>query len=137
MKFTDMNPKVIAQFRGGGKIDGLPEGAREGLLLLTTVGRRSGRRHTTPLGRFIRDGEIYLAAGNGGEPGDPHWYLNAKADPRVTVETSRETYRATLVEVDDEHRARLWPSFVAEHPQIAGYEETSGRVIPILRLARV
>ncbi len=83
MDLRETNRRVIAQFRAGGPIEGM---RREGLVLLTTTGRRSGEARTTPM-MFHRDGDrVLVIASNIGAPQHPDWYLDLVADPHVTVE---------------------------------------------------
>ena len=91
MDIQEINRNVIAKFRAGGLIEGMQ---RDRLVLLTTTGRRSGRRHTTPM-MFHRDGDrVLVIASNVGAPKHPQWYLNLLANPRVTVEIGDEAYPA-------------------------------------------
>src|SRR4051794_25919814 len=93
------NRKLIEEFRsdGGKSMEDRP------LLLLTTVGRRSGKRRTSPM-MYVRDGGQYLViASNNGAAQDPEWYRNLRADRQVTVELPGEEFRAraTPLEGDD------------------------------------
>jgi deazaflavin-dependent oxidoreductase (nitroreductase family) len=77
--------KVIAQFRAGGEIEGV---RRDRLVLLTTIGARTGLRRTTPM-MFHRNGDrLLVIASNIGAPRQPDWYLNLVANPRVTAEVA-------------------------------------------------
>jgi deazaflavin-dependent oxidoreductase (nitroreductase family) len=88
MDIKETNRRVIEQFRAGGDIDGMQ---RDRLLLLTTLGARTGHRRTTPM-MFHRDGErLLVIASNAGASKHPDWYLNLVANPRVTVEVGDET----------------------------------------------
>jgi deazaflavin-dependent oxidoreductase (nitroreductase family) len=68
----------------GGRIGGSMWGFN--LLLLTTIGRKSGKEHTTPLGCFDYEGGYVVAATNGGLPNNPGWYYNLKSKPQVTIQ---------------------------------------------------
>ncbi|NED57503.1 nitroreductase family deazaflavin-dependent oxidoreductase, partial [Micromonospora aurantiaca] len=82
---SDWNRQVIEEFRAnGGRVGGRFEGAD--LLLLTSTGRKSGARHTTPLGSMADGDRLLVFASNAGGPNHPAWYHNIRADPRVTVE---------------------------------------------------
>src|SRR6266567_2685848 len=105
MDMKEINRRTVEQFRAGGAIDGMH---RERLLLLTTVGRRSGERRTTPM-MFHRDGEhVYVIASNIGAPRHPDWYLNLAADPDVTVEIGDDTYDATATPLAGAERDHVW-----------------------------
>jgi deazaflavin-dependent oxidoreductase (nitroreductase family) len=133
MDLRETNRRVIAQFRAGGEIEGMH---RERLVLLTTLGARTGVRHTTPM-MFHRDGpRLLVVASNAGDPRDPQWYRNVLADPRVTVEVGDETYDATAVPLDDEDRERTWAMLKERYPFFADYETRVARTIPVLALVR-
>ncbi|MBL7261760.1 nitroreductase family deazaflavin-dependent oxidoreductase [Actinoplanes sp. LDG1-01] len=107
------------------------------LILLTTRGARSGKQHTTPLG-FLTDepGRILVIASAGGAPGNPDWFRNVQAHPRVTVETGAETYEAVAVPLPPEERDLAWARAVAGDPGWAGYQAKVTRTIPVVALTR-
>jgi deazaflavin-dependent oxidoreductase (nitroreductase family) len=91
MDIRETNRRVIEQFRAGGEIEGMH---RDRLVLLTTVGVRTGRQYTRPM-MFHRDGDrILVVASNAGAPTDPDWYRNLLREPVVTVEVGDDTYEA-------------------------------------------
>src|ERR1700712_4328981 len=101
---TEINRKTIEQFRAGGDIDGMH---RERLLLLTTVGSRTGRPHTAPM-MFVRDGDrVLVIASNMGASKDPDWCSNLIANDEVTVEIGDRSYpaHAELLSGDDYRRS--------------------------------
>lgn len=133
MDVKEINRRVIAQFRAGGEIDGMH---RDRLVLLTTVGARSGQRRTTPM-MFHRDGDrVLVIASNAGAPRHPDWYHNLVADPRVTVEVGDETYEAVAATAEGEERERLWAELTAAYSFLAEHETKAGRVIPVVVLSR-
>ena len=129
------NAGIIDEFRAnGGKVGGHWEGRH--LLLLTTIGRKSGRPHTTPM-VFTRDGDRLLVyASKGGAPAHPDWYLNLVADPHVVVEVGSQRYGAIAKPLEGEERDREFAAQVARRPVFGEYEEKAGRVIPVVALAR-
>ncbi|MEP6893019.1 MAG: nitroreductase family deazaflavin-dependent oxidoreductase [Gaiellaceae bacterium] len=107
------------------------------ILLLTTIGRRSGEPRTAPL-LYLRDGErLAIVASFGGHPKHPVWYLNLAANPEVKVQVGRETFGAIASTAGAEDRERLWPQFVEMYPGYAGYKKKTSREIPIVLLTRV
>jgi deazaflavin-dependent oxidoreductase (nitroreductase family) len=116
--------------RIGGRIGPTP------VLLLTTVGRKSGRRHTAPIGYFDRDGTRFVVASNGGLPYNPAWYFNLVAHPDVEVEVRRERYRAVATPVVGEERQQLWDYVMAAAPAYRRYQRAP-REIPLVTLRRV
>jgi deazaflavin-dependent oxidoreductase (nitroreductase family) len=103
---------VIEEFRAnGGKVGGYY--ADCDLLLLTTTGVRSGRRHVAPLS-YLADGERYVVAAAGGGTGDhPDWYYNLLANPRVIIEIGTVTFDATAAVVPDDERDDLYDQVAA------------------------
>ncbi len=106
------------------------------ILLLTTIGRRSGEPRTAPL-LYLKDGDrLAIVASFGGQPKHPIWYLNLTANPEVHVQVGREQFKATARTAGVEERARLWPRLVEMYPGYAGYQEKTDREIPIVLLER-
>src|SRR5215470_18074408 len=104
MDMKQINAGVIAQFRAGGPIEGMN---RDGLLLLTTTGAKSGQSRTTPM-MFHRDGgRLLVIASNIGAQNHPHWYLNLVADPHVVVEVGHERFDAIAAPFQGPERDQL------------------------------
>jgi deazaflavin-dependent oxidoreductase (nitroreductase family) len=133
MDIQETNRRVIGQFRAGGEIDGMH---RDRILLLTTVGTRTGLRRTTPM-MFHRDGErLLVVASNIGAPAHPDWYRNLAANPRVTVEVGDEAYEAIATTAEGTERARLWTTLKENYPFFADHEAKTTREIPVVVLTR-
>jgi deazaflavin-dependent oxidoreductase (nitroreductase family) len=134
---SDFNTQVIEEFRANdGRVGGNFAGAS--LVLMTTVGARSGVERTTPVVYFTDADRIYVIASAGGSTKHPAWYHNLTAHPELTVEVGAETYRAKANPVtDDSERDRLFANAVAQMPGFAEYEKTANRRIPIVHLDRV
>lgn len=132
---NDRNREVIEEFRAnGGNVGGAFAGAP--VLLLTTTGARSGRRHTIPL-RYLPDGgRMIIFASNQGAPASPDWYHNLVAHPHVCVEVGTETVDVTALVVKGEERDRLYATQAARHPVFAGYQQKTSRTIPVVALLR-
>lgn len=133
MDMKEINSRTIEQFRAGGPIEGMH---RERLLLLTTVGRRSGQRRTTPM-MFHSDGEhVYVIASNMGAPKHPDWYLNLVDEPRVTVEIGDDSYETTAVPLTGAEYQRVWTDLVTANPFFVDHQAKTDRVIPVVELSR-
>lgn len=106
-------------------------------LILTTIGAKSGQPRTTPL-VFLPDGDrIVLIASNGGNPRNPGWYYNLRANPRAEVLLKGRTATYTAREVHGAERAELWQRAVALYPGYAVYQQRAGgREIPVMALTR-
>jgi deazaflavin-dependent oxidoreductase (nitroreductase family) len=133
---SSYNDAIISEFRANqGRVGGNWEGRN--LLLLTTTGRKSGRRYTTPVA-YTPDGDRLLVYGSqSGAPDHPDWFKNLLAHPQVTVEVGSETYQATAKPLEGEERDRLFAEQVRRSPQFGDYEgRAAPRVIPVVALVR-
>jgi deazaflavin-dependent oxidoreductase (nitroreductase family) len=110
----------------------------EHCILVTTTGRRSGKPRVSPL-LFLREGDDYLVIASwGGSDQHPHWFLNMRADPRVTIEDHGRKLAAVATIVDDpEYYRRIWDRFVAIYDGYTMYQGRTNRRIPIVRLSPV
>ncbi|ANN15743.1 hemerythrin [Amycolatopsis orientalis] len=133
---TGFNDQVIKEFRQHkGKLGGMFEGQE--LILLTTVGAKSGERRTNPLAYLEIDGVTVVVASNMGAPKHPGWYHNIRRDHRVTVETGTETYEAIAAVPAAQERAALFAKVVAAEPGFAEYQAKTSRELPVVILHRI
>jgi len=106
------------------------------ILLLTTVGRRTGKRRTTPL-MYGSDGDkLVLIASKGGAPEHPLWYTNLKANPEVEVELRGDRRRLRARDATPEERPRLWRLMAERWKGYDGYQQKTAREIPVVVLER-
>lgn len=117
----------------GGRVvtAGLP---RVPALMLTTVGRKSGKKRTTPL-LYVREGARFIVAGtNWGLPKEPDWAFNLRANPTAWVQVGRKrgVYRAHVASEDEERR--LWPELQKIWPAYETYRDRSGRKVNVFVL---
>ena len=136
---TDLDPSsfendLIADMRANGGVVTAGPLVGHPLLIMTSRGAKTGLPRRAIL-TFTRDGRDHVvAASNGGARTDPAWLQNLQADPGVTVEAEGRTFEARASITDDADRDRLWERHVEALPQFGEYPETSGRVIPMVRL---
>jgi len=105
------------------------------VMLLTVVGRKSGRRLTVPL-LYLQDGErVVTVASKGGMDHHPLWYLNLTANPAVEVQIGTEVHTMRAHTADDGERERYWPRLVTMYPDYAGYQARTTRRIPVVVLS--
>ena len=132
---SDYNAQNIAEFRRNhGKVGGYFEGAP--LLLLHTVGRRSGKPRVNPV-MYLKDGERYVVfASKGGADTHPDWYYNLMARPDVQMEVGDETIDAHAEEIIGPGRDKVYGRQAALYPQFAEYQRKTKRVIPVVALIR-
>jgi len=140
---NDFNRGIIEEFRAnGGTVTSFRPGGSAGaaapsLLLLTTTGAKTGRRHTTPLA-YLADGDRLLVfASKAGAPNHPDWYHNLVANPRVTVEVGSESFKAAAAVLERRARDAIFARQAERAPQFAEYQARTTRVIPVVALTRV
>jgi deazaflavin-dependent oxidoreductase (nitroreductase family) len=104
------------------------------IVLLTSVGARSGKLRKSPLMRVEHDGEYAVVASQGGAPTHPVWYHNLVAHPHVELQDgpARRDYIAR--ELHGAERGVWWERAVAAWPDYAGYQLKTDRVIPVFLL---
>lgn len=130
----ETNRRIIEQFRAGGPIEGF---GREQLLLLTTTGRRTGARRTTPLWFERDEDDLIVIASNMAAPRHPDWYLNLAQNPAVVVEAGDDRFDATASTTTGERRGRVWSRLKSQYPFLAGFEaKKTPRTIPVVALSR-
>ena len=117
--------------RSGGKVAGsFLQGAP--VALLTTTGRKTGEPRVSPL-LFLREGDrVVLVASQGGAAKHPMWYLNLKADPKITVQIKDEVLYLTARDATEQERAEYWPKLVDMYSSFDDYQSWTDRVIPIV-----
>lgn len=114
-------------------------GAYRRPLLLTTRGRKSGRRRSVVL-PYSADGpaRLVIIASKGGAPADPHWAFNLRANPEAHVHLRRREVKVLANVAEGDERARLWGSISARAPIYTAYQERARghREIPVIVLQR-
>jgi deazaflavin-dependent oxidoreductase (nitroreductase family) len=133
---SDWNTPVIEEFRAnGGKVGGQFEGAP--LLLLHTVGARTGRERVNPM-MYRRVGDNYAVfASKAGAPTNPDWYHNLVANPDVTAEIGGDTVQVRARVAGPDERESIWTAQKTEYPGFADYETKTNRQIPVVILEPV
>jgi deazaflavin-dependent oxidoreductase (nitroreductase family) len=132
---NDFNNGIIAEFRANaGKVGGMFEGAN--LLLLHTRGAKSGAARVTPLGyRPVGDGWAIFGS-FAGRPMHPAWYHNLVADPDVEIEVGTDAVPVRARTTTGAERDEIWTAQKGVVPQLAEYERTAEREIPVVVLTR-
>jgi proline iminopeptidase len=106
------------------------------ILLLTTVGRRSGEQRIQPLIFREIDGNPVIVASKGGSPEHPGWFLNLKDADEVGVQIRGDRFRATPRVAEGEERERLWSAMTDVWPDYDRYQTRTDRQIPVVVLER-
>ena len=116
--------RVGGKFRGGAPV-----------MLLTTIGRKSGRRRTAPLLYLRNDDDVVIVASKAGMSRHPVWFLNLEANPEVEVEIGSERTKMLARRASDPEKAGLWPKLVAMYPDYGQYQRRTEREIPVVILS--
>ena len=122
-----MNRKVR---KGRGQFMGMD------VLILNTVGRRSGRARETPLAWFPDEADARLVVASGGGSRNPDWYTNMMAHPdQAAIEMPGERpVPVTPHVLDGPEREEAWQRIAAAQPRYAKYQSKSDRQYPVVRL---
>ncbi|HWJ65172.1 MAG TPA: nitroreductase family deazaflavin-dependent oxidoreductase [Nocardioides sp.] len=121
----------------GGREANTLRGSDDPIVVITSVGARSGKLRKNPVMRVEKDGTYVAIASKGGAPENPSWYANFVAHPLVELQDGPEPkpYRARRVEGDE--RSKWWAHAVATWPTYASYQEKTDREIPVFVLEPV
>jgi F420H(2)-dependent quinone reductase len=123
---------VRAYRLSGGRIAGSYRGSP--VLLLDHVGRRSGKKHTSPL-IYARDGDdLVIVASKGGSHKDPLWWLNLKERPETNVQVGSERRKVVARQATPDEKKRVWPVLVRVYPPYESYQQRTSRDIPVILL---
>ncbi len=130
----DWNRKIIEEFRANaGKVGGNFAGAP--LLLLHTIGARSGKERVNPMMyQDLGDDRVAVFASKAGMPTNPDWYHNLVASPDVTAEIGRETRHFHARTAASDERQPIWDKQKHDYPGFADYEAKTARQIPVVIL---
>ena len=102
------------------------------VIILTTIGAKSGKIRRTPLIR-VTDGERYFCvASMGGAPNNPQWFHNMVANPDVTIQDRATVHELRARIASPEEKAAYWPIAVAAWPDYDKYQASTDRDIPLM-----
>ncbi|WP_155368074.1 nitroreductase family deazaflavin-dependent oxidoreductase [Catellatospora vulcania] len=104
------------------------------VIILTTLGAKSGKIRKTPLMRVEHDGRYAVVASKGGAPQHPVWYYNVRQHPTAELQDGPRRQDMTAREVTGEERAQWWDRAVAAYPPYADYQKKTDRQIPVFVL---
>jgi deazaflavin-dependent oxidoreductase (nitroreductase family) len=129
----DWNRQTIEEFRANkGQVGGMWEGRP--LLLLTTIGAKSGQPRTTPMMYLRENGHLFVFASKAGAPSNPGWYYNLLAHADVNVEVGEQSFPAVAKPVTGEEHDQIYARWAEQYPQFRAYQEKTTRVIPVIEL---
>ena len=116
----------------GGKLDNAFE--RLPFMMLTTTGRKTGQRRTTPVLYLQDETCLIVIASFGGNDMHPAWYLNLEQCPEAEVIVTGEHRRVLARKLSPEEKKVIWPRLVQLYPQFETYQQRTHREIPLIRL---
>ena len=116
--------------RGGGTMMGF------NVLILITVGRRSGAERTNPVSWFPgHDGSWLIVASANGAANNPAWYYNIAGHPdQIRIEVDGRTHAVTAEQLHGIQRTEAWQQITVTAPRFARYADKTDRELPIIRL---
>jgi deazaflavin-dependent oxidoreductase (nitroreductase family) len=134
---NDFNTANIAEFRSsGGTVSSFGDAP---LLLLTTIGAKTGKSRTVPIMYLADEGDpdrVYVFASAAGADDDPAWFRNLAAHPTgLMVEIGRDALTADAEIVPEPARTEIYAIQAERYPGFAGYEAKTARRIPVVALA--
>jgi len=104
----------------------------QSILLLETIGRKSGQPRVIPIAYFFHEGKYLIVASNWGKDTNADWYLNLLKNPRVTLQVNGQTIPVEAHDVQGSEYDRLWKFAAERHPPYLRYKEMTSRRIPIV-----
>lgn len=123
---------VIFYKLSGGRIGGTFRGAP--VVLLSTIGRKTGKRRTTPLLYIIDDKSYAVVASNGGRDSYPSWWTNLRKSPDAEIQIKKEKKKVRAEQASDDEKARLWPLLTKMYPTYDDYQKKTSRKISVVVL---
>lgn len=127
---TGLHARMYKRFEGAkaGEMKGVP------MLVLTTTGRKSGKKRDRPLMKIEHDGATHVIASNNGRDDHPSWLLNLQADPNVHVQDGPRAFDAKAVVLEGAAREAVYEKAKSLMDNFVGYEQKADRTIPVVRL---
>lgn len=102
------------------------------ILLLETVGRKSGHPHEIPIAYFLKDGKYLIVASNWGRDYNADWYLNLLKDPRAKLTVNGRMIQTKARDTQGDEYDQLWKFATGKHPPFLKYQKMTTRRIPIV-----
>ncbi len=101
------------------------------IIVMTTIGAKSGKLRKVPVMRVEHGGDYAIVASKGGTPENPGWYHNLKTTPVVRIQDGPEPAEYDVREVSGDERETWWERAVAAFPSYAEYQSKTDRTIPV------
>jgi F420H(2)-dependent quinone reductase len=117
---------TISKGRLGSKL------GKQDILILHTIGRKSGEDRAIPIAYFSQDNRYLIVASNWGQEHQASWYLNLKSDPHARLEVIGKSIPVTAREAQGDEYDQLWEFVTTRHPPYLDYQKQTSRRIPIM-----
>lgn len=134
---SDWNDNVITEFR---ESKGTTNYWGPKLVVLHSIGAKSGEERLHPVVGFERNGGWQVVASKGGAPENPAWYYNLKANPSLEIEALVDgdvvSVPVTATEIPADEWKSAYDAIAAEEPQFGEYLTKTDRQIPVFQLTR-
>ncbi|KJC65315.1 deazaflavin-dependent oxidoreductase, nitroreductase family [Agreia bicolorata] len=130
---SDWARKQVEEYEGSGGTSGTTLRGMP-VIVLTSVGAKSGKLRKTALMRVEHNGEYAVVASLGGAPKHPVWYFNLLAQPHVELQDGPEKRDYLAREITGEEKALWWQRAVDAYPDYADYQKKTEREIPLFVL---
>jgi deazaflavin-dependent oxidoreductase (nitroreductase family) len=129
---TWVNNRAVRRIRKGGSFMGMR------LLVLNTVGKKTGAARSNPVAWFPGDDDSWLiVASAGGAPKNPAWFYNIGAHPEaLSIDVGGSNVPVAAAQLAGADRVKAWSSITTASPQFSKYESKTDREIPVIRLTR-
>ena len=128
--------QVAAYETTDGQQAGTLPGTSYAIVVVTSVGAKSGHLRKNPVMKVERDSAYLAVASKGGAPENPEWYYNFVAHPEVDLQDGAEKHTYRVRELAGDERQSWWDHAVATWPTYASYAEKTDRLIPLFLLER-
>jgi deazaflavin-dependent oxidoreductase (nitroreductase family) len=131
--FMSINSLLIRLSRGrlGSKL------GTQTILILHTIGRKSGQERSIPIAYFDYEGKYLIVASNWGKDKNADWYLNLKKNPPAKLEVNGKVVSVVAREAQGDEYNRLWKFVTERHPPYLDYQKMTARHIPIMVFEKV
>ena len=103
-------------------------------MLLTSIGRKTGKKRTWALNYLKEERDYVIIASNGGQSNNPGWYHNLKGKGCATIRIKNVELEVTSKIADKKERNRLWEKITQQYPIYADYQKKTTREIPVIIL---
>jgi deazaflavin-dependent oxidoreductase (nitroreductase family) len=132
----DWNARIIAEFRANKGEVAAPYDNPPPMILLHTIGAKSGTLHVVPMRCLVDGNDLYVFASAHGQVRNPDWYYNLKAHPDIVIEKGTEILQVRASELVGDEREQIFARQVALFPIFGQYQQELERQIPVFRLSR-